>query len=179
MTGNFVEEFVAEYFRFQGYIVTTNYWFPKTTTRHRIQRGKNQKYQARSWSDIDVMALNKDELVLVQVKCLLNKPQAPKDVLDFFHKVDDFLKNGKALDGKSSIQWWSEGRKIRKLLVYECYSPGCYITPLKENGIEVQKFDEMFQSIAQYVAGKAGSKEENPLMRFVHFLKDNRYLKKN
>ena len=173
MSANFVEELVTEYYKLRGYLVTSNYWFPVVTERERSQRGKEQKYSARSWSDMDVIAVGEKEVIIVQVKAIVNEKRVVEKVKSFFVHATQFLESGKAPDQNSSISWWMKGRKIKKVLVYEYYSSPSYLNELKRSGIEVWHFNTYFDEIIEYISSKNGVKEENPLMRMLHYLKAN------
>jgi hypothetical protein len=176
MSANFVEELVAEYYRLKGYMVMSNYWFPTQTQRNRTQRGTAQEYSARSWSDIDVLAAGKDELLIVQVKAIINQRSVAEKILKFFDQATTYLDEESAPDQSHSIAWWKDGRAIKKLVVYEYYSPPSYLDILREAGVEVCQFSSYFDEIVEYIKNKSGVKEESPLMRMVHFLEKNDYL---
>ena len=177
MAGNFVEELVAEYYKFKGYFVCQNYWFPFQSDRSRTRAGKVEKYTAQSWSDIDVMAMNEKELLLIQVKAIINQESVAEGIVKFFKRTDDFLKAGKSLDGNQSIGWWTEGRKIRRIVVHENdHSVPKYINLLRAKGIEVNPFRQIFNEMVTYIQQKKGVKEDNPVMRFMHFLNDYKAL---
>ena len=179
MSANFVEELVGEYYKAKGYLVNVNYWFPFTSTRTRKQNGKQQEYQARSWSDIDVLAIGEKELLVIQVKAIINEPKAADKISDFFKKTEKFLKEGKAPGMEDSIDWWTKGKKIKNIVVYEFYSPPKYINQLKTAGIDVYLFSEFFEKIIKNSDKREGFKEENAPMRMIHFLNHNKYLNLN
>ena len=83
---NFVEQLVAEYYKTKGYMVTTNYWFPYQSIRKRNQNGVNQTYEAQSWTDIDVLARNDEELIIVQVKAIINRKNVSEGIINYFSK---------------------------------------------------------------------------------------------
>jgi hypothetical protein len=176
MSANFVEELVAEYYRIKGYMIAPNYWFPVETTRYRTQRGMQQEYTARSWSDIDVLAIGEKEILLIQIKCIVNENKTVKKIETFFENAMAFIESGLAPDNESSIQWWRKGKKIRKILVYEFSSTPSYIELLKGSGIETYLFGDYFDGLVEYVENRSGFKEENALLRMIHFLNYNGYL---
>lgn len=163
---NFVEELVSEYYRTKGYFVMTNYWFPTVGKRKRTQRGKRQSFDAQSWSDLDVTAINDKELVLIQVKAIVNEMKVANKIIDYFDKVDSFLKSG-------NVKWWKHKKRIKKMLVYENYSIPKYTNKISEQGIEVVKFRKFYEELLQHIQKKKGSKEENPIMRFIYYLNNN------
>lgn len=167
---NFIEELVGEYYKTKGYFVTINYWIPFKTSRDRTQRGKKQNYQAQSWTDIDVLAKNNKELLIIQVKATINQKQVAEKINLYFERVEKFLKDGVAPDGKTKIDWWTSKCKIRKIVVYEDrFSPPSYLKIMTDNGIETVFFGNYLKEIILYVQEKKGVKEENAVMRFLHF----------
>jgi hypothetical protein len=176
MSANFVEDLVCEYYRMRGYLVMQNYWFPVQTERRRNQNGVDQKYSARSWSDIDVLAIGPQEILIIQVKAIINGMHVAEKVETFFDQAFMFLEQGIAPDNKNPIAWWCDGRALKRLLVYEYYSPPSYTNRLRDAGIEVREFSDIFKEIVGYVRLKAGVKEESTLMRMIHFLNAKNYL---
>jgi len=176
MAENFIEDLMYEYYKMQGYFVMQNYWFDFCSIRKRKQRGKLQEYKAKSWSDIDILAINDSELNVIQVKAIINDKKTSEDILEYFDRVKEYLGKNIALDNKSSIAWWTKNRKIRYIVVYEYYSPPSYIEILKEKGIEVIEFKDKYKDIKDYIDNKIGSKEEKSIVRFMHFLKQNKGL---
>jgi len=174
---NFVEELIAELYQSQGYFVTKNFWVPFTSTRKRTQKGKDQSYDAQSWTDIDILAKNEKELVIIQVKAIINDKKVAEKIKLYFDRVDAFLKAGIAPDGKTNIKWWTKGVKIRKVVIYEWYSPKSYLDIIKKEKIEVKIFREYFNELYSYVQNKKGVKEENAALRLLHFLKEQDLIK--
>lgn len=169
---NFVEELIAELYQSKGYFVTKNFWVPFTSTRTRTQKGKDQSYDAQSWTDIDILARNDKELRIVQVKAIINDKKVAEKIIQYFDRVDDFLKKGIAPDGQTDIKWWTKGVKTKRVVIYEWYSPKSYLDILKKAGIEVYPFRQFFNDLYGYVINKKGVKEENAALRLLHFLKE-------
>lgn len=179
---NFVEELVGEFYKTKGYLVSTNYWIPFKTTRNRVQREKKQSYEAQSWTDIDVLAKNDKELLIIQVKATINQRKIAEKINLYFARVEQFLKDGIAPDGKTNIGWWTKGIKIRKIVVYEDkYSPPSYQKILTDNGVETIFFGIYLNDIINYIQSKKGQKEENSTMRLLHFFNSQKLIvqKKN
>lgn len=170
---NFVEELVAEYFKTKGYFVMTNYWFPIISQRNRTQRGKAQTFTAQSWSDIDVIAMNNSELLLIQVKAIINEKKVAENVVEYFNRVDSFLKTKQSSEELLQIKWWLNGRKLKKILVYENYSAPKYLQIISNSNIVVIEFIEYYKELLNHIKNRKGAKEENSTMRFIHFLKNN------
>jgi Asp-tRNA(Asn)/Glu-tRNA(Gln) amidotransferase C subunit len=66
-----------------------------------------------------------------------------------------------------------ERKKIKKVLIYEHYSSPSYLNKLKSSGVEVWHFNTHFDEIIEYISSKNEVKDENPLMRMLHYLKAN------
>ena len=168
--GNFIEELIGEYYKTKGYFVTTNYWVPFTSKRKRTQNGKEQDYEARSWTDIDVLASNKKELLIIQIKAVIRQQKTANDINKHFERVEQFLKDG-VLNGKTKIDWWTKNVNVRKIVIYEdTCSPPSYLQIIKEKNTEVVCFKDYLIELIDYVNQKEGVKEENSIMRFLHCL---------
>jgi hypothetical protein len=170
---NFVEELVSEYFRTKGYFVMTNYWFPILSERRRNQREREQIFNARSWSDIDVVAINENELLIIQVKAIINQQSVSRKVVEFFQNVNAYLETENNNIQQNNIRWWLNGRTTKKILVYEFYSPPSYLNILTENDIQVVNFNNYFDELLSYVRNREGIKKGNSTLRFLHFLVKN------
>jgi hypothetical protein len=170
---NFVEELVAEHYRTQGYLVMTNYWIPYSFQRNRKQGGKEQNYMAQSWTDIDILARNDKELLIIQVKAIINQMKVVEKIKEFFELVDNFIEKGVASDGVSDIKWWKKV-PVKKIVVYEWEnSPASYINEIeKDKNTKVIPFREYYDKLTNYVKGKKGVKEENAVLRLLHFIKE-------
>jgi hypothetical protein len=174
---NYIEELVGEYYKTQGYFVMTNYWIPFKSARNRTQKGKEQNYQAQSWTDVDVLARNDDELLIIQVKATINQKKVADKINQYFDRVEQFLKDGYTPDGKTTISWWTENCKIRKIVVYEDkHSPPSYKKILTEKGVETVFFGDFLKDIMNYTESKIGATEGNAVMRFLHFLNEQKLL---
>jgi hypothetical protein len=175
---NFVEELIAELYQSKGYFVTKNFWVPFQSTRQRTQKGKDQSYDAQSWTDIDILAKNDKELVIIQVKAIINDKKVAEKIKLYFQRIEDFLKRGLAPDDRTDISWWTKNVDVKKIVIYEWEnSPKAYINLIKEGGIEVYPFREYFDKLIEYVNNKKGVKEENAALRLLHFLKTQDLIK--
>lgn len=169
---NFIEELVSEYCRTKGYFVMTNYWFPVISERRRNQRGQVQTFTARSWSDIDVVAINENELLLIQVKSIINSRSSAEKVIKFFENVNTHLASENN-NLQQNNAWWSNGRTTKKILVHEFYSSPRYLNILTQNHIQVINFKYYIDELLNYVRNREGIKEGNSTLRFLHFLVNN------
>ncbi|MFW5852103.1 MAG: hypothetical protein ACOCWB_07765 [Bacteroidota bacterium] len=167
---NYIEQLVAEYYKTLGYLVTTNYWIPFSTTRQRTRNDQIQEYESQSWTDIDVLARNENELLIIQVKAIIQQKKVAEKIIEYFKHIDSFLNKGIALDCESDISWWTKDVTVRKILIYDYYSAPRYLDILRNTNVEIIKFTELFEKILCYAENKVGVKEQNATMRFLHFL---------
>lgn len=174
---NFAEELIAELYQSKGYFVTKNFWVPFTSERQRNQKGKEQSYIAQSWTDIDILAKNDEELLIIQVKSIINDKKVAEKIKLYFKRIDQFLDNGIAPDGITNISWWTKETKVRKLVIYEWNSPKSYLDIITKDQIEVKSFRDFFDELYDYVRNKKGVKEENAALRLLHFLKTQDLIK--
>ncbi len=123
-----------------------------------------------------MLAVNSSEVVLVQVKAIINEEKVVTRILNFFLEAEAFISKGLAPDGIHRIDWWVKGRKIKRLLIYEVYSAQKFLSAIREQEIEVKQFREIFEDIRNYIRNKKGVKEGDPTMRFIHFLNRNGFL---
>jgi len=170
---NFVEKLVEEYYKSKGYLVTTNYWIPFDMHKE----GELLSYKARSWTDIDVLAYNEKELLIIQVKAIVNQKRIADKINVYFDRIDKFLKSGTSSDGETKINWWTKNKIVRKIVVYESYSPPAYLQIIVKEGIEVFWFKDYYlPKLIDHIIKKEGLKEDNATMRFLHCLNQYGFL---
>ncbi|MGD0649895.1 MAG: hypothetical protein ABSA97_01925 [Verrucomicrobiia bacterium] len=122
--------------------------------------------------------MNEDELHLVQIKAIINNEGVVDKIITFFKRTDAFLEKGRSLDRIHSIVWWASGRNTIRIVIYESEnSPPKYLERLKRNKIQVIPFRDILNEIVKYISQKDGVKEDNPVMRFMHFLHEYKLLK--
>jgi hypothetical protein len=109
------ESIVELYYQTQGYITSSNKWF-------KLQK----KGKRPGSSDIDVLAISKDETLIVSVtvnlddkiRCRRNgniREDMKRNLCDHFEHVMKYLKN------VSQYSWLvGNSRQIRKILAYQC-----------------------------------------------------------
>lgn len=178
---NYIEQLVCEYYKTKGYLVFTNLWIPFNSERERTREDSSHRYSARSWTDVDVIARNNNE-EMIQVKATINSKTLAEKIVTYFDRVDNFLSQGLAPDGKSDISWWTKGVKVSKVVIFEDKkSPKPYLKIMHEKGIETICFEDIFKLIYEYIEQKRGYKEQTAVMRLLNYLiKDDvfRYQKK-
>lgn len=172
---NFIEQLVCEYYKTKGYLVFTNLWIPFDSERERTRQNSSQRYIAQSWTDVDVIARNNEEIKLIQVKATINAEKVAEKIVTHFNRVDDYIRKGLAPDGKSDISWWIKGVKVSKIVIFEDKgSPKLYLEIMHKHGIETLCFDEVFKLIYDYVEQKRGFKEQTAVMRLLNYLIKNK-----
>jgi len=167
---NYIEQLVCEYYKTKGYLVFTNLWIPFDSERVR-NREESKKYVAQSWTDVDVIARNNEEIKLIQVKATINSQTVAEKIVTYFDRVDNYLSKGLAPDGKSDISWWTKGVKISKVVIFEDKkSSKSYLKIMQEKGIETIHFEDIFKLIYEYIEKKRGYKEQTAVMRLLNYL---------
>ncbi len=162
MVRGYVEELALRYFMKKGYLVTQNIWF-------QIPKEESGKKVA-GWSDIDLLAINEREVLVVQCKSFLGTGAAEKvyrNVSEWFGYAENFIRN----DDRYSR--WLNGKSLEKILVVDW---GVRKTEemLREEGITIIKYDTMLRELLSILkremdgrgAGRIG-KEEDPIMRLL------------
>lgn len=175
---NYIEQLVCEYYKTKGYLVFTNLWIPFDSERTRTRGEFLQKYDAQSWTDVDVIARNNDELKLIQVKATINTKTVAEKIVKYFDRVENYLNKGIAPDGISDISWWTRGVKVSKVVIFEDkYSSPSYLKIMREKNIETVCFEDVFKLIYKYVENKRGFKEQTAVMRLLNYLIKNKLVK--
>jgi hypothetical protein len=161
------EGIVELYYEIKGYITSSGKWFWKKAD------GKQQ----RGYQDIDVLAINGNETIIVSVSSNfddkfsfsqgeLNIEKAYK-TLEYFNRVSEYLK------ATEQYNWLaSEHREIKKVLAVintpniEKFQPF-----LKDNQIEIHSVDKMIKEISEYLDTPGGMKIQNQTLRILQILK--------
>lgn len=69
------------------------------------------------------------------------------------------------------------GRTIKRIVVYESEnSPPKYVNRLRQSHIEAIPFKDIYDQMVDYIHRREGVKEDNPVMRFMHFLHEYKKL---
>jgi len=156
------EGLVETYFQSKGYISSSNKWF------WYWQEGKQQ----RGYKDIDVLAINSKETVLIDVTGeLIDKIGFDiKGNLKSDNLNKLFYKEIKFLESVPQYSWLLEKRKIRKIIAY------VYGKPLSErlikneeflkSGIELLSSDRIIEDLKEYNQKKF-LKTNNSIMKMI------------
>ena len=125
------------YFQLRGYITATNKWF------WIWEDGKKQ----RGYQDIDLIAVNGSETVLVSVTQNLDgKIRAPSTDHADISKVVDYFERVKAYLRAVPEYNWLLDRRVRMVLVYGYGSPGKDLQmALYSAGVELSSMDDILK----------------------------------
>lgn len=147
-------ETLAElFFQTKGYITASNKWFWY----------KEASKKQRGYQDIDIIAIKKDESVLIAVTSELDKDQT-KNLPRFFNKAIEYLKS------VSEYSWLTEN--LKKIIVYGIGSSPC-VKQLKDEGFELIDQQEIINGLIEYLNNYhiKGLKFKSSAMEMLRMLK--------
>ena len=163
---SYTEELVSEYFRHfidaEGrpkYMVSEHVHFQK----------EEAQTEVKGWSDIDILAVGKDEICIIQTKSYAIFENTVKESID---SAKQYFKDAEKFVTK---QYDVEGKKIRNIFLADFGLSKTFQTSLPEAGIEVIKLRDIFKEFLNilnelypdiYHLGK----EENNVTRIMLFL---------
>ena len=61
-----------------------------------------------------MLAKNDKELLIIQVKAIINQKSVAKKINLYFDRIDQFLKDGIAPDSITNIDWWTKKSNTTK-----------------------------------------------------------------
>jgi len=89
MVDSWLESFVESYYQsYKKYLVQKNIWF-------RVEKKEGIRKQA-NWSDIDILALSDEELILINCKTFLGYKKtedSAKSIVIWFEEATEFIQN--------------------------------------------------------------------------------------
>ena len=171
MSRNWLEELVAEYFKFQGYLVVTDEDLP-------MKRSKDRKISGHS--DIDVLAINSKEIIHVECKNYWTESTNPKGKPII--KLIEQFKTSEGLIGKR-YPFVKTNRFRRVLVTYD--KPRILQGVCKANGIELitisDLLDDFISKIEDFLKKEKGivGKYESPITRLLIHMVDEEFLNSN
>ena len=71
MPTSYVDEIVARFYLLKGYFISQGVWF---------MLGKKKGNKQGNWTDIDILAINHEELLIIQCKSFLGTGKAEKSI---------------------------------------------------------------------------------------------------
>jgi len=144
------EAIVELYYQTLGYLTSSGKWFWVW------EDGKKQ----RGYQDIDVLAVNKNEVVIISVTSNLDdklrkgrdgkiKSAMLKKLVSYFYRIEKYF------ESVSEYKWLiGEDRKIRKVVAYNHAFNNAndeVIPALKKNNNEVISAKEMLSALSKYI----------------------------
>lgn len=169
------EGIVELYYEVQGYITSSGKWFWK----------KSEGKQQRGYQDIDVLAINGSETIIVSVSSNfddklnfsggeLNKKKSEK-ILEYFNRVFEYLTE------TEQYNWLiNKPRKIRKIIAVIGAPKNMekFHNFLENNFIEILRIDDMISEIVNYLNNNSGNglKIQNQTLRIIQILNDKEKL---
>lgn len=167
------EGIVELYFEVKGYITSSGKWFWK----------KSEGKQQRGYQDIDVLAINGKETIIVSVSANfddklnfssgeLNKEKSAKTV-DYFDRVTEYLTE------TMGYSWLTnKDREVKKVIAVVNVPQNIekYEQFLKSQKIDVLVIDEMITEIVKYLDDAQGLKIQNQTLRILQILKEKNRL---
>lgn len=159
MAISYVEDIASEYYRLKGYLVSkdVHYQVPKAVS------GKT----AEGWKDIDVLALNEKEVLLVECKGFTGTMKADemyKKLLNDFKSAEEYYVKKSAL---------LSDKKIKKILVVD-YSTPKLDNMLVKGNIEIFHLNDLMKDFLRILKTRITTlrmgKEEHPMTRTLLFL---------
>jgi len=169
---SYTEELVAEYYKHlkdeddkPRYIVTT----------HQMFKLKHTKKPVKGWTDIDVLAFGKKDILIIQTKSMANFKQnwsqSKPAIISFFEEALDFVRN----------QYDVEGKTLRQILIAEVGLSKKNLRDLEQKCIEFRTLKSVTtefldilkkRNIKGKEKGVIGAKEESNVTRILIFLID-------
>lgn len=166
------EAIVEVYYQAQGYITSAGKWFWVW------EEGKKQ----RGYQDIDVLAVNGNEIVIVSVTSNFDdKVNAPRDVLnvEMLNKLKGhFNRIRQYLEAVEQYKWMvCEPRKIRYVVAYNHASVKklALICGNLDKEIEIISAKEILKFLSKYT-NQDNLKIQNQLLRTIQLLGKNEIL---
>lgn len=166
MTISYVEDITSEFYRLKGYFISKDipYQIPKKVSGKKVS----------GWKDIDVLAINDKEVLIIECKAFLGYEKSDKvtqDLLQRFKYAEKAVKNNIQL---------AKNKRIRKILVVDS-SIKKVENELKKKGITVHSLEDIMKEFLDILrkrlkTGRVG-KEQHPITRTLIFLLECGFLK--
>ncbi|MHA1713433.1 MAG: hypothetical protein ACTSW4_05280 [Candidatus Ranarchaeia archaeon] len=165
MVISYVEDIVSEFYRLQGYLITRDRAYKPDTPR----QGKKQT----GWKDIDVLAYNEDEVLIIECKSFTGDRSSDK-------MVDSLLKSFEDAQQEVKTIPLLQEKPIRRLLVVD-YPILKTNDRLKEQGVEIHLLKDIMTDFIRKLEGRIKDnrlgREHHPTTRLILFLLQNGFIK--
>lgn len=166
MAISYVEDIASEYYRIKGYLISrdVHYQVPKEISKKRVS----------GWKDIDILALNEKEALIIECKGFTGTTKASemyKKLLDGFRSAEEYYVKNMPL---------FKDKKIRKVLVVD-YSTKKLDDMLSKANIEIYRLENLMKDFLKILKPRLDKcrmgKEEHPMTRTLLFLVKKGFLK--
>lgn len=141
MPTSYVEDLAAAALERQGYVVIRNTW---------IRLPKNIEKHSQHWTDIDILAVGAEDVLICSCKAFLGSGKAAiiaeETAIWFDHAVAEIAKD-------TRLRGLTDGRSIRRVMVLD--SPGSRLitTALQARDIEIFHLEDLFVGLVQHAVG--------------------------
>ena len=166
MAISYVEDIASEYYRLKGYLVSRS-------IKYQVPRAEAGK-KASGWKDIDILALNEREALVIECKSFTGVKKAEdmaKELLTNFRYAEKYYVEKHPL---------FKNKDIRKILVVD-FAVKKVDDILKKNDIEVYHLDALMKDFLTFLKTKLKDakvgKEDHPMTRTLIFLLNWGFLK--
>lgn len=166
------EAIVELYYQLRGYITSSGKWFGV----------KDKEKQQRGYADMDVLAVNGKETLIVSVTtCLkqkIDKGGEIEKLVTYYKNAEEYLK------GTECYEWMGEKGRIKKVIAYkEGYKQSSAMEKYKEKiegkGITIISGEEIAERIGWYLSDTKSQDGRgrdvcirNPLLKIVEFMQE-------
>lgn len=163
---SYTEELVSEYFRH----LTDNERRPRYMVSEHVHfQTEEAKKGVRGWKDIDILAIGKDEICIIQTKSFAIFKKTKKESID---SIKDYFKEAEKFVAK---QYDIKDKKIRKIFIADLGLSEDFSNELGACGIESRKLSDVFIEFLNnlhslYPDTAHLGKEENNVTRILMFL---------
>jgi len=168
-----LEVIIELYYQLEGHITSAGKWFWAK------EKGKQQ----RGYQDIDILAINKNETIIVSVTSNLDdkigfnkgrilRSEQLENLVKYFNRVENYFR------GIDHYSWLvNSPRTIKYHLVYlgslkDKTKMKIINDKLTENKIQVKSVEEMLKKIIEYLDDNKNLKVQNPMLRTFQVLKE-------
>jgi len=130
----YTEELVSEYFRH----LMDDEGKPLYTVSEHVHFKAKGSRRVKGWRDIDVLAISKNEICIIQTKSYAifkrTRKESIEAIKEYFREAEKFIAN------KYDIK----DKKIRKLFIADLGLSKTFIKSLSAEGIEIKKLKDIF-----------------------------------
>lgn len=159
MSKGYVEELALRYYQKEGFLVTQNIPFQLDK--------KKTGLRVSGWSDIDLLAVNQEKMLIIQCKSFLGTGKAEK-VADHLEKWFSYAENYIREDPNWNV--WLKGRTLCNIIVVDCRTPKTEKL-MKDKGILIVRYSEIVKELFCELADPENYvKEDDIILRFMSAL---------